>query len=458
MVKRFLKSAAPLAMMLCAAMTAPSGGTAARTYNEAYVHYSTLIPAFARKYNLPCSACHTAWPELNAFGQAFKDRGYQLGNDRDSPIWQAPAYWPISMRTTPQIHAENTTHQPIDPAPSEKTITQTGVDLSGVDFLLLGTLYKNITFGLVPTLDADGTTGLEAAFVRFDNLGSSPWANIKVGKFELDNLLSEKRFTWLSNNGGFLYAYHYQPAGSVDNYVFGLGDNQIGAEFAGHSINSYTRYSVAVLTPDDGEPGLPSGNSVDAMVSLSQAFQMGGGLGPPRIGVFGYLGHRPTTFDSVGGAPIPGTGSGFKSFTRVGATAQVWFGNLELIPLVSHASDDAALGGSTQKPEWNTTLLEAHYVATPRLLVQGRYELLRMSKQADPATPKTFGDVDALALGVRAYPFMFSRAGMAIHAEFAMTGTTGMAPLSGDGSGVDAYDPATKIWSRSLFLGFDFAF
>jgi len=29
------------------------------------------IPAFARKYGLACSACHTAWPELNNFGQVF---------------------------------------------------------------------------------------------------------------------------------------------------------------------------------------------------------------------------------------------------------------------------------------------------------------------------------------------------------------------------------------------------
>src|SRR6266576_3637398 len=456
MVKRFLKANAPLAMLLCAAMTPPSGGTAARTYNEAYVHYARLIPAFARKYNLPCSACHTAWPELNAFGQAFKDRGYQLGNDRDSPIWQAPAYWPISMRTTPQIHAENTTHQPIDPAPSEKTITQTGVDLSGVDFLLLGTLYKNITFGLVPTLDADGTTGLEGAFVRFDNLGNSPWANLKVGKFELDNLLSEKRFTWLSANGGQLYAYHYLPVGSTNN--FGFGDNQIGAEFSGHSLNSYTRYSVSLLTTDDGTPGLPGGKSLDAMFTASRAFAMGSGLGPQRIGVFGYLGHRPTVFDTSGGAPIPGTGSANKSFVRFGATAQLWVGNLELIPLVAHASDAAELGPGGDKPAWNSALLEAHYVATPRLMVQGRYELVRMSKQGDPAFPKTQGNADAFAVGVRAYPFMFSRDGMAIHGEFAMTKTIGTAPLSGDGSGVDPASPTTVVWSRSLLLAFDFAF
>ena len=420
------------------------------------VHKTEAIPAFARKYGLRCSACHTVWPELNAFGQRFKDNGYQLGNDRDSPMWQSPAYWPIAMRTTPQWHLESTTHQVTDAAPAGKTLSQTGFDLSGVDFLLLGTLHKNITFGLVPTLDADGTTGLEAAFVRFDNLGQSPWANLKVGKFELDNLLSEKRFTWLSNNGGFLYAYHFLPSGSANN--FGFGDNQIGAEFSGHSFNSYTRYSVALLTTDDGEPGLPGGKSMDAMFTLSQAFALGGGLGPQRVGVFGYLGHRPTTFETVSGTAIPGTGTDNKSFYRIGATAQIWLGNLELLPLVSHAQDDAALGPGPDKPTWNNALLEAHYVATPRFMVQGRYELTRMSTQGDPATPKSLGDADAIALGFRYYPFMISRDGMALHGEFAMTRTTGMAPLSGDGSGVDPADPATKVWSRSLLLAFDFAF
>jgi len=444
----------------CLVFAMAVSGSRSRAYT-AYslaVHKTEAIPAFARKYGLRCSVCHTVWPELSAFGQKFKDNGYQLGNDRDSPIWQNNAYWPIAMRTTPQLHLESTTHQVTDAAPAGKTIRQAGFDLSGVDFLLLGTLYKNITFGLVPTLDADGTTGLEAAFVRFDNLGNSPWANLKVGKFELDNLLSEKRITWLSANGGFLYAYHYLPIGSTNN--FGFGDNQIGAEFSGHSLNSYTRYSVSLLTTDDGTPGLPGGKSLDAMFTASRAFAMGSGLGPQRIGVFGYLGHRPTAIETVNAGldTIPGTGSANKSFLRIGATAQLWVGNLEFIPLFSHASDDAALGPGAEKPTWNSALLEVHYVATPRLLVQGRYELLRMSKQGDPAIPKTQGNADAFALGVRAYPFMFSRTGMAIHGEFAMTKTIGTVPLSGDGSGVDPVTPGTSVWSRSVMLGFDFAF
>ncbi|HUE56503.1 MAG TPA: hypothetical protein VMO76_11760, partial [Candidatus Udaeobacter sp.] len=35
----------------------------------------TALPAFARKYGMPCSSCHEAWPKLSPFGQSFKDNG-----------------------------------------------------------------------------------------------------------------------------------------------------------------------------------------------------------------------------------------------------------------------------------------------------------------------------------------------------------------------------------------------
>src|SRR5438270_2988563 len=72
------------------------------------------LPAFARKYGLRCSACHEAWPMLNYFGQKFKDNGYQLMNDRDSPIWQNPSYWPVTMRMTTFWHRESTNKVAVD--------------------------------------------------------------------------------------------------------------------------------------------------------------------------------------------------------------------------------------------------------------------------------------------------------------------------------------------------------
>jgi hypothetical protein len=431
-------------------------------YTSTALHLNTAIPAFARKYGLACSACHTVWPELNVFGQAFKDRGYQLGNERDSPINQPPSYWPMAMRITPGFHYESTTKQPVDAVPGdttsgtvERTLSQSGMDLSGIDFLALGTLYKNITFGLVPTLDPDGTMGIETAFVRFDNLGNSPWANLKVGKFELDNLLSEKRIVTLSNNGSFYQSYHFLPYG--DGNDFGIGDNQLGAELMGHSANSYTRYSVAVLSSTDGEPGLGAGSSYDAAFTVSQAYAVPN-LGLERLGLYAYVGQRPTVFQTVGGEPVPGIGQTQKAFYRLGFTGNFSLGSLELLPFFLHGSEDKALAGGTQNATWNGALLEGHYFVSHQLALIGRYEMIRMSQQSNPATPKTLGNIDAITLGFRAYPIMFSRDGLAIHGEYSLSKTIGMAPLSGDGTGGDPLTPGTAVMSSSLLLALDFAF
>lgn len=36
------------------------------------------IPYFARRYDVPCSRCHVSPPKLNAFGEAFIARGYEM--------------------------------------------------------------------------------------------------------------------------------------------------------------------------------------------------------------------------------------------------------------------------------------------------------------------------------------------------------------------------------------------
>jgi hypothetical protein len=436
-----------------------AGGVLAGSTREAgAAHRSGAIPAFARKYNLPCSACHTAWPELNTFGQAFKDRGYQLGNDRDSPIWVNPSYIPFAIRTTPGWRLERTTKQPVDDGAGgtvEKTITQSGFDISGADLLMLGTLYKDITFGFVPTI-ADGEgVGIEAAFVRFDNLFKSRWANLKIGKFEMDNMLSEKRGMMLSSNGAFYQSYHFVAPGDATD--FGMGDNQIGAEWLGHSANSYTRFSVAVLGGTDGVPGLPSGKSYDGTFTLSQAFDAGR-LGVERVGLFGYVGRRPTSFETIGGEPVPGTGTDNKTFYRVGAVGDFFFGDFEALPLFMHASDDKALAGGSRDATWNGGLVEFHYYVSPQLVFTQRDEIIRMSQQSDPATPKTLGNIDAFTFGYRWYPIMFSRAGLAMVGELSFTKTIGTVPLSGDGVGLDPLTPGTAVRSTSVLLALDFDF
>ncbi len=207
---------------------------------------ASALPAFARKYGLRCSACHESWPMLTYFGQKFKDNGYQLMNDKDAPIWQNPGYWPITLRMTPFWSRESTNKIAADTASGVAGLATTGFNLSGLDILTGGTLEKNISFLLVPSADETGAFHFESVNVRFDNLFHSPWLNVKVGKFELDSFISEKRTLTLSASGGGYQLFHFIPVN--DGNIFGqVGDNQLGVEWMGHSFNDRTRLSAAVI-------------------------------------------------------------------------------------------------------------------------------------------------------------------------------------------------------------------
>jgi len=62
---------------------------------------SYAVPSFARQTGLQCSGCHTAYPQLNAFGRQFKMQGYTLAGGEMNKIsdggFSPLATAPISM-------------------------------------------------------------------------------------------------------------------------------------------------------------------------------------------------------------------------------------------------------------------------------------------------------------------------------------------------------------------------
>jgi hypothetical protein len=448
------------------------------------------IPAFARKYGMPCSSCHEAWPKLSPFGQSFKDNGYQMGNDRDAPIFQQPAYWPATFRITPIWHRESLGRVGVDgpTGPVEQRITTHGFDWTGLDFHTGGTLAKNVSFYVLPSSDNTGAFHFESVWARLDNLLGSTWLNIKLGKFELDNLQSEKRILTLTNLAGTYQNYHFQPPGEAF-YKFGIGDNQVGAEWMGHSKDDRTRVSAALLNSNDGQPSFTptgsngTGRSYDGFFAASRAFQAGS-LGVQRVGGFALIGRAPTypqfTTGGVGG--IIGTGGagiigiGNKGFYRAGLIGMWYVRKLDITTIYFHGWDSAFLGTNTpanmalppgaQAPTWNGGLFETHYNFNPQLILINRYELVRMSRQAAPIIPGSvgvttdpvtfsvtgvpssdFGNLDGLTFGYRYYPFISSRAGFAFHNEFSILRLRKISPVNG-----------ADATSSSALVGFDFAF
>lgn len=421
------------------------------------------IPAFARKYGLPCSACHEAWPMLNNFGQTFKDNGYQLGNDRDGPIYQEPSYWPIMFRTTPIWHRENNNRQAIDTVagnPSsgllEGSVTTSGFDLEGVDAITAGTLYQNISFFVQPFIGNNSIT-LSQAWARFDNLAGSRWLNLKMGKFELDEPISQERILTLSNSGGLYYNYFFTPPGD-NNFFTGIGFPQLGAELLGHSGNDYTRYSIAVLTDSGGATGLPSNQSYDVYANFDQSFEVPR-FGGQQVGTYAYFGESPTYFQTSGGQPISGTGLGNRSFYRLGAYGHWYVRQFDFYTFFMHGLDNVFLGNAVPAnravslpvgaagPTWNGGFVEGHYNPNPRLILLGRYELIRMSREANPSIPSSFGNLTSWTAGYRWYPIMSPRAGLAWVQEYSQVTNAAAAPISGRDDTHSSY-----------LMGFDFDF
>jgi hypothetical protein len=432
------------------------------------------LPAFARKYGLRCSACHEAWPMLNYFGQKFKDNGYQLMNDRDAPIWQNPSYWPITLRIVPFWSRESTNRVGVDSvtgdassALTETQVTTTGFNISGLDILTGGTLDKNISFLLVPSSDETGAFHFESVNVRLDNLLHSPWLNVKFGKFELDNFVSEKRIMTLSAQGSAYQIYHFIPVN--DGNIFGqMGDNQLGLEWMGHSMNDRTRVSAAVFSSTDGNVDTPYGrNAYSGFFAASQAFDAGK-LGVERIGAYAMVGQAPTMYLTSGGVPLPSTGLSYQGYSREGFEGLFYLGKFNFLVVTQHGSDSAWFGacygdiidgpctnnntpGTTlppgaRSPTWNGAFVETHYVYSPQLVFIQRSEWVRMSQQGLPGTPSNLGNIDNYTFAWRWYPIMTSRAGFAFHNEYAWFRQQGTAPLG------------NALTSSSLMFGFDFDF
>jgi hypothetical protein len=455
---------------------------------------ATALPAFARKYGLRCSACHETWPILNNFGLKFRDNGYQLMNDRDAPIWQNPSYWPVTFRITPLWHrysdlAAVDTYVGVTTAAPEggsaiQRISSSGFDLSGLDFHTGGTLEKNISFYVLPSSDSTATFHFETVMARFDNLFGSSWLNIKMGRFELNNLLSEKRMVQLSANGGIYQTYHFIPVG--DGNIFGqMGNNQLGMEYLGHSYNDRTRVSAALLSSSLGNENLIAGaNSYSGFFTFDQAIDAGK-WDVQRIGGYAYVGEAATYYRTSGGVPIPGSGIGNKGFSRIGVTSQFYFGpHFDVNFVTQHGQDNAWFGqgygdainpGSAENgipgcppsclpnatpgttlpataraPIWNGYTIETRYVYSPQLIFIGEFEAERMQQQGTIGVRQNLGNINNYDFLIRWNPFMTNRAGFAVQPEYSLFHQVGTGPTVG------AITANTN--DNEILLNFDFDF
>lgn len=153
------------------------------------------IPAFARKYNMSCTTCHTPFPKLKAYGDDFAGNGFVL-SDQDAPRYYVKTGdddlslirdFPLAIRLEGLVTYNNNN--------SEKSDFNAPYNLK---LLSGGEISPNIAYYMYFFLSERGeVAGIEDAFLMFNNLFGSE-LDLYVGQFQVSDpfMKRELRLTY----------------------------------------------------------------------------------------------------------------------------------------------------------------------------------------------------------------------------------------------------------------------
>src|SRR6202158_3281740 len=346
----------------------------------ASVPKTSAIPAFSRKYQTSCPPCHSNYPELNDFGEAFKKNGFKFPKDDDvfvkePPVLlgskaqkeafpgavypgEIPGYLPIAFRyegnftlnrkQPPGVIAQNGFAPRTDLfAPNTFTI------------ISAGSFGQNLSFWIdddISTGGSGGDGGLGDGWLKYSDLGHciglpKNSLNVRFGQFELDLPFTQAKTIYLSPFDIYNEATIAGSLGTANNALI-FGAPQRGIEFGGTPNNGNFDWSVAIT--NGSNTGTAARSSKDVYVRLSQKFnlerdaesrnaiQAAGPTGPRdhtsiRLGFLYYYGKNQQNQDGV---LFPGLATIEEPFYRVGGDIRFKYRKLELFGLGMFGHDD----------------------------------------------------------------------------------------------------------------------
>jgi hypothetical protein len=399
------------------------------------------IPAFARKYQTSCQTCHVVFPKLNAFGEAFRLRGYRMPGETEDMVKQppvslgAPAYkklwpqavWPgeissfVPLAVNVKMADVNTSSVNGDGSvsrvrndfqfPQELNIFGAGTLGDHVSYL------SEVTFGENP----DGSVAVELEHARFDidsPFGREDLFHFRFGEFA-PNLFDGFQEMWISTDAAIDTLFNFNPIGvngGTGLGADGLSPNSISLParvrgIEGYGIINHRAMWVAglangVMAPPGDTTGRFDGNNAKDVYARFD-YKIGGmGLdgdtgGQPyvpeknwrdnslRLGAFTYRGDAsgiPFALTTDEGANV---NIEDRHFLRTGFYASVFCQDLNVFGVYLRGTDalnstDAATGALLQaiEPDYHAWFTQADYVIYPWLQVSGRYESVTPADRA----------------------------------------------------------------------------
>ena len=160
------------------------------------------VPAFARKYRTSCQTCHTSFPRLTPFGEAFRLGGYQypeddlkvqkgrpleLGSEKYKDVFP-DAVWPGRIQESVPLALRVQGAVKFNATADADVVDD--FDFPAVATLnFAGTLSEDISLWFGAHLSVDGQVGIDKAVFILSNLFSNVGVprhllNVRAGQFE----------------------------------------------------------------------------------------------------------------------------------------------------------------------------------------------------------------------------------------------------------------------------------
>jgi len=237
---------------------------------------AAAIPAFARKYRASCSMCHVATPKLKAYGEEFAGNGFVLPDGEepkratidtgDEDLFLMRDF-PFAVRLDAYMRASDTETADAD--------LETPY---GLKFLSGGRVSKHLSYYFYfYAFERGEVAGLEDAYLHFNNLTGIDF-DVLVGQFQVSDPLF-KRELRLTFEDYWIYTLRVGDSRANLTYDRGLMltyGSSIGLDLIGQVVNG------------NGIP--PAENRVfDFETEKAFALRASQGVGPVRVGLFGYF-------------------------------------------------------------------------------------------------------------------------------------------------------------------------
>lgn len=382
------------------------------------------IPAFSRKYQTSCTTCHSNYPELNDFGEAFKKNGFKFPKDdetfvKEPPVLlgskaqkeafpgavypgEIPGSLPIAFRyegnftwnkkQPPGVIAQNGFFTPRTDLFTPNTFT----------IISAGSFGPNLSFWIDDDISTGGSGadgGLGDGYLKYNDLGHALGLptnalNVRFGQFELDLPFTQARTIYPSDYDIYDQVSAAGALGTTNN-SFALGAPQRGIEFGGYPNNGNFTWSVALVNGANDSTALRS--TKDVYIRVSQKFnlerdpesrnaiQAAGPTGPRdhtsiRLGAFYYYGKNQLNLD---GLAFPGLGAFSEPFYRIGGDLRLKYRHLEVYGVGLYGHDQNHVVNATDTGFQHTTPVTfsggfagANYWIHPWLIGYLRYDFV----------------------------------------------------------------------------------